>query len=516
MSRWQKWTMVAVLMAAVAIPATVMAADAAKPAAPAPAPAAPAAAPAPAGNEHLAGAWLDAFHKPFDGLTLGLDMRLREEYARNFRSLNQSQGDGVAGPRTQDNAYNRQRFRFRGSASYAVTPDVDINARWVWEMSTYNATGGQEHQDDEVIMDRLNITWRNAFNAPLTLVVGRQDIMLGNGWLVGDGTPGDGSRTMFFDAVRATYDLSDRTKVDLIAIANRDAESQYSEPFNYDNTYGNKFESSGHKHLTDKQDETGAIVYITDKWSESTTAEYYYIYKKDEASSWYRQSTAGRTKAKTDHFKDEINTVGAALSGKLDANWGYRAEAAAQFGTKGMDPMSAFGTNNRLTYSFKDERNSVLNFDYEYMSGDKPHNNRSEAFDPLWGEYPQSCRGGDLPLYLWAAESVNGEVTNLHRAGVGYTFDVCPKWTMQTSYNLMWADQEYTNPYNGTKVGPTGTTFSEDGLFRGQMISGLLKYKCCKNLNMHFMVDYFAPSTYYDDGNRNGAYFLRYNLEFTF
>jgi hypothetical protein len=500
MSRWQKWTMVAVLMAVVAIPATVMAADAA-----AAKPAAPAAAPAPAGNEHLAGAWLDKFHKPMDGLTLGLDIRLREEYARNFRSLNKQQGD-AANP-TSSNAWDRQRYRARFSASYQVTPDIDINARWVWEMSTFRHTAGQQQRDDEIIIDRLNVTWRNFMNMPLTVVAGRQDILLGNGWLTGDGTPNDGSRTAYFDAVRATYDLSDRTKIDLIGIANRDSESKYLEPLNYDNT-------QPFRHSTDMQDENGAIVYVTDKWNESTTAEYYYMYKNDEASDWYRMNRT-RTKASTSHYKDEINTVGVALSGKLDANWGYRVEGAGQFGSKATNSMGAWGTNNRLTYAFNDERKSVLNFDYEYLSGDKPGTEKNEGFDPLWGEYPQPNRGGDLPLYLWGAESVNGEVTNLHRGSVGYTFNLDPKWTMKTQYSLMWADQEYLSS-TGTKTGPTGTVFSEDGLFRGQMISGLLTYKCCKNLSMHFLVDYFVPGSYYDASNRDGAYFLRYNLEFTF
>jgi hypothetical protein len=508
MSRWQKWTMVAVLMAAVAIPATVMAADAAKPAAPAAAakPAAPAAAPA--GNEHLAGAWLDKFHKPFDGLTLGLDIRLREEYARSMH-MNDSQGDVAPGAtRTSNNAYDRQRYRARFSASYAVTPDVDINARWVWEMSTYRHSTPSQQRDDEILFDRLNITWRNAFNAPLTLVVGRQDISLGNGWLVYDGTPADGSRTVYFDAVRATYDLSDRTKIDLIGIANRDDESKYLEPLNYNN-------NRTVRHSTDKQDENGAILYITDKWNESTTAEYYYIYKQDEASSWYREYTAGRTKAKTSRYKDEINTLGVALSGKLSGNWGYRTEVAGQFGSKNTNSMGAWGTNNRLTYSFKDERNSVANLDYEYLSGDKRGTEKVEGFDPLWGQYPNPNRGGDLWSYMMGAESSNGDYTNMHRGSVGYTFDVAPKWTMKTQYSLLWADQEYLSS-TGTKTGPTGTKFSDNGLFRGQMLSAVLTYKCCKNLSMHFMADYFQPGSYYDHTTRDDAYFLRYNLEFTF
>lgn len=493
MSRWQKWMMVAVAVAVVAIPATLKAADAA-----------PAAAPAPSEHQHLCGAWLDKFHKPFDGFTMGLDIRLREEYAPNMMSMNKQQGDGALPGPDNANQWNRQRYRARWSMSYAVSPDIDLNARLVWEMSTWRHTPGKQHMDDEILFDRLNVTWRNAFNAPLTLVIGRQDLMFGNGWLVGDGTPTDGSRTVHFDAARATYELSDRTKIDLVGILNYDAEDKWLHPMNYDDT--NK------KHFTDHQDEVGGILYITDKWNESTTAEYYYMYKEDDLSDWHKFNTATRPA----YYDDEIHTIGAALSGKFGGNWGYRTEIAKQFGKKGMESMSGLGTNNRLTYSFKDDRNSVLNFDYEYLSGNKPGTSKNEAFDPLWGEWPQFTRGGDLPAYMWGAEQALGEVTNLHRAGVGYTFDITPKWSLQTNYNLLWADQEYTNPYNGTKTGPTGTQFSEDGLFRGQMITGYLKYKCCKNLSMHFLVDYFQPGGFFSGSDQDHAVFLRYNLEFTF
>ncbi len=493
MSRWKKWMMVAVAVAVVAIPATLKAADAA-----------PAAAPTPSEHQHLCGAWLDKFHKPFEGFTMGLDIRLREEYAPNFMSMDKNQGDGALPGPDNANQWNRQRYRARWSMSYALTSDIDINARWTWEMSTFRHTPGQQHRDDEILLDILNVTWRNAFDLPMTLVVGRQEIMnLGNGWLVLDGTPQDGSRTHYFDAVRATIDLSDRTKLDLIGINNYDAEDKWLHPLNHNNV-----EHIRHA-IGEKQDEVGGIAYITDKWSETTKAEYYYMYKQDEPSTWSKYySTPG--------IDDEIHTIGAALSGKLNENWGYRTEFAKQWGKVNLESMSAWGTNNRLTYSFKDERNSVLNFDYEYLSGDDPDTRANEQFDPLWAQYPQACRGGDLPLYMWTSETSTGEVTNLHRAGVGYTFDIAPKWSLQTNYNLLWADQEYRDTSGNPSLGPTGTLFSRDGLFRGQLFTAYLRYKCCKNLNMHFLADYFVPGTFYSGSSQDHAIFLRYNLEFTF
>jgi hypothetical protein len=292
--------------------------------------------------------------------------------------------------------------------------------------------------------------------------------------------------------------------LDLIGINNYDDEDKWLHPLNHNNV-----DNIRHA-IGERQDEVGGIVYITDKWSESTKAEYYYMYKQDEPSTW------GKFYSAANGIDDEIHTIGAALSGKLDGNWGYRTEFAKQFGKVNLQSMSAWGTNNRLTYSFNDERKSVLNFDYEYLSGDDPDTQANEQFDPLWAQYPQSCRGGDLPLYMWTSETSTGEVTNLHRAGVGYTFDIAPKWSLQTNYNLLWADQEYRDTTGNPTMGPTGTQFSRDGLFRGQLFTAYLRYKCCKNLNMHFLADYFVPGTFYSGSSQDHAIFLRYNLEFTF
>ena len=62
----------------------------------------------------------------------------------------------------------------------------------------------------EGVIDTLNVQWRNILGQPLNATVGRQDILLGDGWLVGDGTPQDGSWTYFLDSARVTYELKEQ------------------------------------------------------------------------------------------------------------------------------------------------------------------------------------------------------------------------------------------------------------------------------------------------------------------
>jgi hypothetical protein len=449
--------------------------------------------------------FMDAFHHPFDGLEMGLDLRLREVYGHNILSLNDQFGD----PTRDMNDHHWQRYRTRWSTMWTLAPDVTFNTRLVWEFWTITSPerhgnkslSAQDTDFREMVFDWMNIKWKNAFDAPMTLTIGRQDIILGTGWLVLDGTPADGSRTIYFDAARATIDLSDKTKLDLIGIVQYDNESKWLKPINHRDFL----------HVTQRTDETGFIAYVTDKSIENTQLEGYYIYKKEEPSDWAKGTKSWWSTSPG--VDAEIHTVGGRIAQKLDENWSYSVEAAKQFGTRDMQSMKGLGTNNSLKYAFNDDMKNEMTFMYEYMSGDDKTTSASEKFDTLWGDWPQYQRGGDAQSYIWTYEGALGEVSNLHRTGVKHSFKPCENWTMDTLYNLMWADQ---NGANGVSQSGAQVTTSENSYFRGQMFTGLLTFSCCKNFKTQFLCDYFVPGSYYDQSNRNHVVFARINMEWTF
>jgi hypothetical protein len=451
--------------------------------------------------------FMDAFHHPFDGLEMGLDLRLREVYTHNMLALDDQFGDTASPPRNS-NDHHWQRYRTRWSTIWTLAPDVTFNTRLVWEFWTITsperhgnkALSAQDTDFRELIFDRMNIQWKNAFDLPMTLTIGRQDIMLGTGWLIAEGTPGDGSRTVFFDAVRATIDLRDTTQLDLIGLYQKDDENGWMTPINH----------RDYIHLTQRTDEKGFIAYLTDKSIEGVQLEGYYIYKKEEPSSWAKHSDSWWSA--TPGVDAEIHTFGGRIAQKLDDNWSYSVEVAKQFGTRDDRSMKGLGSNNKLVYAFNDELKNELRLTHEYMSGDKPGTGGSEKFDTLWGDYPQAQRGGDLQSYIWTYEGSLGEVSNLHRIGVGHTFKPNKEWTMSTDYNLMWADQNN----DATQAPSTNLRVSDNSYFRGQMFTGLLTYSCCKNFKTQFLVDYFIPGSYYDQSNRDHAVFARVNMEWTF
>ncbi|HOK65879.1 MAG TPA: alginate export family protein [Anaerohalosphaeraceae bacterium] len=441
---------------------------------------------------------LKAFKNPMEDVTMGLDLRLREVYGRNLLSMNEDWGGS-----DNYNDHHWQRIRTRWSLKWAMAEDMDLNTRLTWEFWNHCKPENHpipffENQNvdfDEAIFDIFNIQWRNAFDMPLTLTVGRQEIILGTGWLVLDGTPADGSRTIFFDAIRAQYGLTDTLKADVIYIQQYDDEEEYIKPFNHHAV-------QDRRHLTQKTDERGFIFYLTNKADGGQQQELYYIYKNEENSDWAQSysSTPGQDA--------DIHTIGGRLSGPLDDHWSYSAELAKQWGDRNGNTLQGLGANTKLMYAFNDEKKNEVHVGYEYLSGDDPDSSADEKFDSLWGDWPQYQRGGDLQSYIWTYEGALGEVNNLHRLGFGHSFKPNKVWTINTDYNLLWADQ--TNP----RVIGGGANTLTDSNFRGHLLSGLATYSCCKNFKTHFMLDYLIPGDYYQISD--DAYFARVHLEWTF
>jgi hypothetical protein len=119
---------------------------------------------------------LDAFHHPFDGLEMGLDLRLRESYAHNIFALDDQFGDTLG---MNSNDMHWQRIRSRWSTMWTLSPDVTFNTRLVWEfwvfdnpermpLNSMKPLSKQDTDFREMIFDTMNIQWKNAFDLPMT------------------------------------------------------------------------------------------------------------------------------------------------------------------------------------------------------------------------------------------------------------------------------------------------------------------------------------------------------------
>lgn len=415
--------------------------------------------------------WIKQIKNPTSWLSWGADFRARDEYVNNAATLNQY---------TAGHEMHYQRYRTRLWSTITPVEDLEINTRLAWEFRNWCLPKSKnEFNGDEVMWDNLNAKWKKAMGLPLTFTVGRQDIFDLSKWLLGEGTPLDGSRTAFFDAARMDLQFpDDKTSTTLIYIDDGSSANRWLPPFNSQN-----------RPLIEN-DEQGAIAWLNHKLLKGTDVGGFFMYKHDE-----------KVYAKGDNA--DIYTLGLRGSSDFTDKWRASGELAPQFGNKDGQDICALGFDGRLDYFVRDAYKNNLRMTYEFLSGDDPSTDTNESFDILWGRY---ARWSDIAPFLWQLETRPAQYTNLHRFGPGWTIFPVEKLEMCTDYYLMFADEN-------TNAG--SAKFSEDGLFRGQLVVWKLKYTFNPHISNTLTAEGFVPGSYYSSLANDAAVFLRYEIMLT-
>ncbi|MDY6913029.1 MAG: alginate export family protein [Planctomycetota bacterium] len=411
--------------------------------------------------------WLKGLKNPTSWLQWGMDLRIRWEYAPNTFQLDEH----------LDEERHYQRYRSRLSVKAEPARDVELNARLAWEFRMWQQPKDRREFDgDEAMFDILNFRLRNFASLPLTITAGRQEIKHGDGWLVYEGTPGDGTRTYFFDAIRLLYDIRTiKTAVDFAFICNHSDSARYIRPFN------DRQESLA------EENSKGFILYVTNKSLPQTQFDGYLIYKHDSP-------------VENKGNDAEIYTFGGRFDRTWAKHWQGHVEGAAQLGQRNSADHIAFGLNSGLSYHFNDKLKNVLYCGYEFLSGDDPGTSTDTEFDPAWGRW---SRFSSLYQYTQRIETRHANYTNMHRVGQGWQCRPWAKAELNCNYNLMFAPE---NTY-AAKAG-----FSESGHVRGHLLAAKLNQTFSDCLAMCWLAELFLPGDYYDDGRNEPAAFLRWEI----
>ena len=164
--------------------------------------------------------WVDELKQPVDWFTWGADLRLRHEFHENAITLNNE---------AHPDLWSYHRYRARVWGSVLPADGVSINNRWTWEGRYWFEPDENDGFDEShIIADQLNVQLKNLGDSKSTITVGRQDVILNDGWLVLEGTPLDGSRTIFFDAARLQYQFNDQHSIDVAALATHSQADDWS------------------------------------------------------------------------------------------------------------------------------------------------------------------------------------------------------------------------------------------------------------------------------------------------
>jgi hypothetical protein len=429
----------------------------------------------------------------FGDFTLGADLRLRQVFIGNVGLNNDSP--------TADRTFQRYRGRLWGG--YAPNEHVAAAARLMWEGRHYNKPdqwpipGFDTWYSGGLLFDQLEVAFKDIAGSPFSLKLGRQEIILGNGWLVLDGTPLDGSRTIYFDAARMTYAAEQiGTTFDIIYL-NLDADTdRFPRPLN--NETEDQIE----------QDEIGAILFARNKsLVKDTDLDGYFMYKDSRPENNpanIRVNNGAPFPSPPD--SGEVYTIGLRAESKPLPQWALRAEGAYQWGTRNDADLSAFGFNGRATYSLDDPLANRIHLGYEFLSGNEPNSRDTQAFDPLWGRWPQ---WSELMIYQWPLESRVGEATNLSRLNLGWGMQAHPTTSVTLDYHGLWADEMTT------RTAAQSANLSGESHFRGHLATAWIKTKLSRHVAAHLVAEYLWPGDYYAENRRDESYFVRAELNLT-
>ncbi|MGE5280045.1 MAG: hypothetical protein ACM3L6_04800 [Deltaproteobacteria bacterium] len=426
----------------------------------------------------------------------GAALRLRHEYWRNWRDMNDDAKD------------NRNFFRVRASVwgSWDADKTFSVFLKLTNESKAYayfaGTTGsaadksaskkGYHYDINETVFDQLYVRLRQPPGLEATL--GRQDLegLYAESFLVSDGTPGDGSRTRYFNAVRLRWGGGEGDSLDLVYI-NDPRDEEFLPVINETRLVRASAPSRDKApYPLNTTDEQGVILDGQLRGFGPLFLEPYFIYKSEDG-----EGGTGLQARPSD-----IYAPGMFLSYGRGA-YVLRAQIAAQFGTYGSD-----ARRGRGGYIFLDRKFAGAQGPQEgrlgfiYLSGDDRGTPRQEAWDPLFSRCPWIS--DTLSLQEASETGISYYWTNLKIARLGVTLRPCPRTALDLHYNCLWADEQ---------VAPNAV-FSGSGMEKGHLLQGKISYQWTKSVATYFLGEVLLPGDFYR--NRDAAVFLRTQVEVKF
>jgi len=438
--------------------------------------------------------------KPAEGklqANAGADLRVRQELIDNL-----PMAKGAVMP---NNNYLRVRPRVWGEVK---TEDFKAYMRLTDEFREYfQPSESRNYQaPDEVLVDNLYLDFYNLFDDRVDLRIGRQDFFgpggpsYGAGRVLADGTPFDGSRTVFMDAIKATVKFDEKNALDLLAIYNSpETELSWGHPEKADGSEYKERPLTSINPRSKDMAEWGGGLYFKSKEVDDLPFELYYLYKREEKA---RMPDGSKLQGRI------VNTWGARVMPKLTETLSAEFEGAVQAGQKdGGAATAGYLGYGGLTYKPLVDSTAKPFFTGScyYLSGDKDRgaDDNDTAWDPLWSRWPQFSE-----LYVYNFTYGAGYWSNLLypslETGVGFS----PGHKVRASIGPMYAAVEDDM---GVPAGSTGgDLYGWLGVVRYDF--PILKAKPGKrgDLSGHVTAEVLDPGDYYESDTV--AYFLRWEI----
>ncbi len=325
-----------------------------------------------------------------------------------------------------------------------------------------------------------------------------------------DGTPGDGSRTLYFNAAKATLKSIPDSQLDFFGIYNP-AEDQWA-------INGAQRDLSAFSKAPDGITESGGGMYLKNSTLKNLPLESYLVYKRENSYdqpikpnadghfsaptyAWQTLDTSSKVLRNPDN---DIETAGFRLMPVFNENLTGNLEVAGQYGQHGDTDMHGFMVDAYLAQKFATTRATpVLKGGVYLLSGDDPTTSTDEGWNPLWARQPQSS---ELFVFAYDAEQSAFRWSNLIDPNLSLSISPTPRSKTTATLHYLAA---FEADGNG------------GGRERGWMEQLRQEFTLAENtlrpkdkLSTYFLLECLEPGDYYK--NKDTALFVRWELLYSF
>lgn len=339
---------------------------------------------------------------------------------------------------------------------------------------------------DEVVFENAYVDWK--LDPAVSVRVGRQNLMRGEGFVLFDGTSGDGSRTAYFNAADVTFGWK-KSKLELIGISDP-AKDWYLPVLN------NKDK------LLQEWDEAAVGLYYTGRDLPKTAIDGYLFWKSekdDRRAPTHAQFQPDR----------QLGILGGRAVQQLPEGFSLTAEAALEAGSEKPKPgapggnkdIAAWGGYAYAKKTFPVSWKPSLQVGWVGMSGDDPGTSKVEGWDPLFSRWP---KWSELYIYSQVPEKGVAYWTNLSMWQAEVLASPTKFLALRGTYYYMSS----LETFNGSPK-----VFGK-GKKRGDMFQARADVTFNKSLKGHVLYEVLKPGDFYI--GRDSAYFLRFELIYSF
>ncbi len=440
-------------------------------------------------------------------LKIGGDLRFRPTYAENLWDFDDNGWDI---PGLPDDTREYYRFRPRIFFDWQMNDDMHAFVRLLkeWYYGQDNEMPGYDVEAKDVAFDIAFVDWNDVFNTGINVRIGRQELIYGEGFVIMEGTPFDGSQTFGFDAIKFSYPF-ENGNIDVFAAKTHENDIQYEDD---EDLYGiytkyNVNDNWGiepyilYRNKNDKPDYTSNRIDLSPK-EQTLLLGARTTFQADlfGGTTFSMAAEGGKEWGEIDWTNYDARIA------NLPANANVTAHPFQHGDSQGEEDRDAWGG---LIWGQLKQNNWMwtpsLKAGISYMSGDDPDTSDYEGWDDF---YSESAKYSELLLYTMydgfkfrtgENDPTLGTWTNMILPELAINFSPTERLGQMLRYTYFMADQ---------KNGPN------DGDEMGQSLQWLTTYKFNEFLDGHFLVEYFTPGDYFI--NDDDAWFIRLQLMYKF